>query len=158
MINLKDFREIWVVHVEADQPEGECPRPRRLSARELRSGRLVRLDGSDLATGRPPYDLSSDSLFIAYHSPLALGCHSGLGWSLPARILDLCAEYRCLTAGLRKPEGTDIAEALDYFGFDLEAFPDPLDAPAVLLREMCEAIDLPRALLRGRYMAAVARM
>ena len=40
---LQDFREIWCADFEFHVPAGERPLPLCLVARELRSGRLVRL-------------------------------------------------------------------------------------------------------------------
>src|SRR5262249_41732539 len=134
----------------------------------------------------PSYGTGPDTLFVAYYASAELGCHLALRWTLPVRILDLFAEFRCLTAGLPVPCGNSLLGALAYFGLDgLRAAekgamrrlarrggpcpaderaavtdycqPD-VDAVARLLPVMLPALDLPRALLRGRYMAAAARM
>src|SRR6266446_8676238 len=105
---------------------------------------------------------------------------------MPARILDLFTEFRCGTNGLAVPAGNGLVGALTAFGLDtigaiekeemrslvLRGGPwsgsertgiltycmDDVDALARLLPAMAPRIDLPRALLRGRYMAAAARM
>jgi hypothetical protein len=109
-----------------------------------------------------------------------------IGWPMPARILDLYAEFRCLTAGLSVPCGFDLLGALVYHGHDgiravekeslrqlamrggpytaaeqlalLNYCQTDVDALARLLPVMLSRLDLPRALLRGRYMAAAAQM
>ena len=39
-------------------------------------------------------------LFVAYYASAELGCFLALGWPMPARILDLFAEFRATTNGL----------------------------------------------------------
>ena len=46
------------------------------------------------AVGMPPYPIGPDVLFVAYFASAELGCHLALGWPLPARVLDLYAEFR----------------------------------------------------------------
>lgn len=89
-----EFREIWLVDFEFQAPPGERPRPLCVVAREYHSGRLVRhwLDGE--AAGACPYPLGADALLVAYYSSAEWGCHLALGWPLPARVLDLFAEFR----------------------------------------------------------------
>src|SRR5262249_60648222 len=98
--------------------------------------------------------------------------------------LDLYAEFRCLTAGLSVPCGNGLLGALAYFGRDglaaadkeamralamrggpytpdeqralLDYCQSDVDALARLLKAMLPTIDLPRAVLRGRYLAAAA--
>src|SRR5205807_333118 len=92
----------------------------------------------------------------AYDPPTALGCYLALGWPMPVRILDLHAEFRCLTSGLVPSDDYDLAAALAHFGLSAA---DSVDGLASLLAAMLPHIDLPRAVrVRGRYAAAVARM
>jgi hypothetical protein len=101
-------------------------------------------------------------------------------------VLDLFVEFRNRTNGLALPHGAGLLGALAYFGCDgigaveknemralalrggpytdaerrdlLNYCQSDVDALAKLLPYLEPAIDLPRALLRGRYMRAVARM
>jgi hypothetical protein len=155
-------------------------------ARELRSGRLVRLWLADGAPAAPPYDVGPDSIFTAFYSSAELGCHLALDWPFPARVLDLFCEFRCLTSGLSVPCGHSLLGALAYYGLDaigaaekkemrelamrgppysdaerqalLNYCQEDTDALARLLPVMLPHLDVPRALLRGRYMAAAARV
>jgi hypothetical protein len=157
---LDDFREVWCVAFEFWRPPGERPTPLGLVAHERRTGRLVRLGQGSLAGSSPPYPLGPDALFVAYDAPAALGCHLALGWPLPAWVLDLRAEFRLRTSGLDVPGGDELPDALAYLGLGGTG-PDDQQAAAPLpdlLSAMAPDIDLPRALLRGRYTAAVARM
>ena len=133
----------------------------------------------------PPYATGPDVLFVAYYASAELGCHRVLGWPMPARILDLvrriprpdqrphrpppapacsarwpifgldaigATEKQDMRRGRRRPlVGPTRAEILDYCESDVVAL-------ARLLPAMPPRIDLPRALLRGRYMAAAAAM
>src|SRR5262245_54859417 len=94
------YRHVWCVDFEFHAPAGERPEPLCMVARELNTGRLERLWLEDDPPTRPPYDTGPRSLFVAYYASAELGCHLALGWHMPARILDLSAEFRCLTSGL----------------------------------------------------------
>jgi hypothetical protein len=180
------YRAVWAVDFEFTAQTGERPHPLCVVARELRSGALVRCWLADGAPAAPPYDIGPDSLPLAYYSSAEWGCHLALSWPMPARILDLYAEFRCLTSGLSVACGHGLLGALAYYGLDglavaekenmrqlalrggpytdderlalLDYCQSDVDALARLLPAMLPRIDLPRALLRGRYMAAAARM
>ena len=72
---------------------GERQVPVCLVARELRSGRTIRL-WQDQFGPTPPFPIGADVLFVAYYASAELGCFRALGWPMPARILDLFAEFR----------------------------------------------------------------
>src|SRR5262245_32736989 len=115
MVDLSHYHELWSMDFEFAAPDGERPRPLCVVARELRSGRIARiwLDGD--RPPAPPFPTSPGVLFIAYYASAELGCHLALGWPMPERILDLFAEFRCLTAGLPVPCGWGLLRALAYF-------------------------------------------
>jgi DNA polymerase I len=152
-------------------------------AREIRSGVTLRLFGNELkGLETPPFPVDDRALHVAYYASAEWGCYLALGWPLPARILDLYAEFRCKTAGLTVPNGFGLLGALAYHGLDaigaiekeamralamrggpyspderldlLDYCQEDVDALARLLPAMITGIDLPRALLRGRYTAA----
>jgi DNA polymerase-1 len=179
------YHEIWAVDFEFMTGSGERPDPVCLCARELRSGREIRLWRDEFGPA-PPYPTDADSLLIAYYASAELSCHLALGWPMPARILDLFTEFRCRTNGLAVPAGSGLIGAFTAFGLDtmgatkkkemqeaigngtwqgrytpeeiLNYCMGDVDALARLLPVMAPRIDLPRALLRGRYMAAAAHM
>jgi hypothetical protein len=181
---LAFYKNVWFVDFEFCQPDGERPVVVCMVAREWFTGRVLRRWRDELAT--PPFDLGPGSLFVAYYSSAEWGCHLALGWPLPARILDLYAEFRCLTSGLKRPNGAGLLGALSYFGLDaldavekdamrqlvmrggpwtdgekqaiLDYCQSDVDSLARLLPRMIPQIDFPRALVRGRFMSAVARM
>ena len=59
-----------------------------------------------------------DALFVALLASAELGCFRALGWSMPARILDLYVEFRDRTSGLERPHGSSLLGVLTYFGID----------------------------------------
>lgn len=117
--NLDTFSEVWLVNFEFHAPAGERPVPICMVARELRTGRTLKLWGDDLLAQRiPPYPLGPEALMVAFYASSELGCHLALGWLMPARILDLFAEFRCRTSGLDVPCGNNLLGAMTYFGLD----------------------------------------
>jgi hypothetical protein len=185
MIPDLPFQQVWAVDYEFSAPDGERPRPICLVAHELKTGRAVR-QWEDEFGPLPPYSVDSDALFLAFYASAEFGCHLALNWPMPERVLDLFAEHRCLTNGIPTGYGNSLLGVLAYYGLDglgadekgemralaLRGGPwtaeqrlelvnyceSDVVALARLLPAMLPRIDLPRALLRGRYMIAAARM
>jgi DNA polymerase I len=183
----KSFHEVWIVDFEFENPPGNLPSPVCVVAWELRSGKKIRL-WKDQFTGmtRPPYDCGKDSLFVAYYASAELGCHLSLGWPMPADVLDLYVEFRNRTNGIPTVSGNGLLGAMAYFGLDsvqaaekdtmrdlvlrggpwterereaiLKYCESDVRALARLFDKMAPGIDISRALLRGRYMKAVAKI
>ena len=133
-----------------------------------------------------PFEVGSSSLFVSYFASAELGTFLSLGWKMPERILDLYVEFRNLTSGKQNYFGNGLLGALKYFGLSamdhtekdrlrdmiiskpffteaekieiLEYCATDVMALVKLFKAMSKLIDLPRALVRGRYMAAVAAM
>src|SRR5262249_17362734 len=139
---------------EAERPPGEMPCPFKLTAIEVRTGHRLCVGLDDLSKQGPPYPLGSESLFVAYDAPHALGCHLSLGWPMPERVLDLHREFRCMKSGIIPSGDYAIADALTHLG----AQSQDQDCLRAIYDHLAPRIDLPRALVRGRYGAAVARM
>ncbi len=187
MNGLESFAEIWCVDTEYSAPTGHRPTPICLVAQELRSGRQLRLWFDQLAQLRAaPFRTDDRALFVAYAAAAEFSVFHALGWPAPARTLDLFFEFRALTNGLQTPSGSSLLGAMVYHGLPvMEAaakeamrqlairggpFTDgereallaycaeDVAALARLLPAMMPRIDLPRALLRGRYAWAAAAM
>lgn len=181
------FKAIWTLDTEFSATPGERQKPLCLVAHELLSGRVVRIwlaDGA--APVAPPFDTGPDSLFIAFFSSAEWGTFLSLGWDLPVHVLDLFAEFKLITNGAPPPHGANLLGALKYFGLpamlaeekhsmrelakrggpytdaeksDLETYCESdVQAVDLLFPKVLPRIELPRALIRGRYMKAVARM
>jgi hypothetical protein len=181
------FTSITVLDFEFCQPDGERPRPICVVAREVLRDRVDRIWLYDEPPPpRPPYPTDASSLLVAYFSSAEWACHLALGWQMPERALDPYIEFRNLTNGAKPLAGYGLLGAMAYFGLDsisvaektemrdlairggpyspaerqllLDYCQSDVDATTRLLRRMLPLIDVPRALLRARYMAAVARM
>jgi hypothetical protein len=133
-----------------------------------------------------PFDVGAQSLYVAYYASAEFGCHIAQDWPLPVNVLDLFCEFRNLTNGRSTLCGSGLLGALAHFGLPaigagektefrelamrggpyteterlalLDYCQTDVDALKLLLPAMLPAIDMPRALLRGRYMNAAARM
>ena len=183
MIQDFKFREIWLVDFEFAAPAGGRPRPVCLVAQEFHSGRQLRVWRDELLSLKaPPFSVDAASLFVAYYASAEMGCHLALGWPLPVNVLDLYTEFRNFTNGLPTPCGDGLLGAQAYFGLScidvaekeamrelaqktvgwtepernalLDYCASDVVALDKLLRAMAPTIDMPRGLLRGRYMRA----
>jgi len=180
------FREIWVVDFEYRQPDGDVPGIRCMVAIEENSGKEYRLWVDELeGTNGPPFDIGSDSLIVAYYAVAELNCLRVLGWPIPENILDLYAEFKRKYCGKSPPAGYGLLGAL--FAYNLPEVVEKDEMRALAMREgsvysdterrvlldycrddvvatsrllgvMWNELDLPRALLRGRYVAGVSAM
>ena len=59
--------------------------------------------------------MNAETLFVAYYSSAEWGCHLALGWPMPLRVLDLYAEFCCLTSGTRPLHGRGLLGALAHY-------------------------------------------
>lgn len=184
---LSSFAHISLVDFEFQSLNGNRPLPICMVVKDLRTGTHQRYWRDELRKlSQAPFPVGHSDLTVAYFASAEFGCMLELGWPLPVNVLDLFAEHRVETNGLDPLTGNSFlsalawrkltrievavkdamrdkiltqftwsaseqAEILDYCTSDV----DGLD---VLLRAMLPTIDLPRALLRGRYTQAVARM
>ena len=162
---------------------GERPRPVCVVARELRSGEIWRICCSEFGS-RPPFPHGDDTVLVAHYASAELGVFRALGWSQPKHVIDTFTEFRARVNGL--PQGAGLIDAAAYFGIDAIESLAKKSMVALILRgppwsaeewaeilHYCESdvrllervllamlpgIDLPRALLRGRFMKAAARV
>jgi hypothetical protein len=169
--------------LEAAGRSGERPRPVCMVARELRSGETWRLWRGQFGP-HPLFPINTDSVLVAYYASAELGCFKALNWPQPVFILDLFTEFRSRTNGYSLPNGAGLLGAATYFGIDGIDITEKQDRRARILSggpwstddraaitEYCESdvlalerlllamlprIDLPHALLRGRFMKAAA--
>ena len=184
---LRDFAEVWIVDTEFFCPDGCRPIPICLVAQELHSGRRIRLWADELlASSSPPYPTDNRTLFVAYYASAEISIHLACGWKLPTRVLDLYAEFSNLTNGRYLQCGRGLLGALIHFDLsglaaaekqgmrDLARRGGPFSpgersalidycesdvaATLSLLKRMEDVIDFPRALVRGRFMVAAAKM
>lgn len=184
---LRHYREVWCVDFEFGALPGERPEPRCMVGTEFHSGRTIRAWADELAAmPHPPFPVGADALFVAYYSPAEFSCFEVLDWPMPERTLDLFTEFRVQTNGMGTVAGNSLLGAMVHFGLSTIAAAEKTEMRELALRggeysdrerhallDYCQTdvqalvrllpamlphIDLPRALLRGRYMAAVAAM
>ena len=117
LLDRSPFREIWACDFEYRAPPGERPRPICMCARELRSGREIRLWENELRQlSAAPFDIGPDSVMLAYAAAAELSCFLELGWPLPVNVIDLFAEHRVATNGIPLPCGNGLLGALAIRG------------------------------------------
>ncbi len=182
---LADFeflgRKTWVdSHKEGNQQDPIC-----MVALELLTGRTIRMWGNDFGHS-PPFRTDEKTAFIAYYASAELGCFLKLGWPRPANVIDLYAEFRNRLNGRDPPAGFGLLGALVAHGLDGAGAEEKDEMRELILRggpwsqeerqailqyctgdvlalqrllpRMMSYIDLPRALIRGRYMWTAAWM
>lgn len=185
-MNLDRFSQIWFVDFEFCQPAGERPVPNCMVALEQRSGAVLRLGPEDLRRlTRAPFATGPDTLTVAFYASAEMNCFLALDWPMPANVLDLYTEFSNRTNGRARPFGRGLLGAIAHHGLTgiqyvekesmrqlamrggpynadeqqslLEYCESDVCALANLLPRM-EPFDLERALLRGRFMKAIAKM
>jgi DNA polymerase-1 len=182
-----NFRSIWACDFEYSIDANDQPKPICMVALEIRKGLEIRLWGTDLTTrSAAPFPITPDTLFLAYATTAELSCFQVLGWAFPQSICDLYVEFRHLCNGRYFPQQYNLPSAMASFGLDSISVAEKTDMQQLALRGMpftaherqtlldyCASdvyalaklfpamvsdVNLPQALLRGRYMAAITRI
>lgn len=182
-----DFVEVVLVDFEFTAPPGERPRPVCMVAQELVSGRRHRLFQEELLElPRPPFPIDERTLVVTFYGSAEWSCFLALGWELPAATLDLYVEFGNRTNGRRRPAGRGLLGALMYYGLEslsaaekgemrgvamrggpfTAAERDALlvyyESDVLALRRLLTAmetdLDVPRGVVRSRFMQVVAQM
>jgi hypothetical protein len=185
-IGPRDFKHVTAIDFEFQAQAGENPKLICLVARDVETGATQRIWKDDLSGMKTaPYPTGPNDLTVAFYASAELGCFLQLGWPFPSYVLDLFAEFRCLTNN-KPTSGNGLLDALSWYGLDgiehaekkemrelamrggpystqeriglLDYCESDVIATQKLLLKMLPNIDLLRALLRGRYMGAVARI
>jgi hypothetical protein len=182
----RHYAHIIVLDFEFHAPPGERPTPLCVVAQDLCTSRVLRAWLYESTPPAWPWMPTPETLVVAYFASAEMACFLALDWPFPVRLLDLYTEYRNLTSGWSMPAGYGLLGAMSAFGLEgmaaltkedmrqlairggpytaaerealVHYCQDDVEALARLLPVMLPYIDLPRALWRGRYMCAVARM
>jgi len=126
-VDLSGFTAIVIADAEFDfgGRDGNLPRVTCMVAKEILSGKTWRLWRDEIPP-EPPFPIGADALFVSFTASAELGCFKVLGWPMPARILDLSAEYRNFRnydypRDLPKQfrEKKDLIGACRFFGIDM---------------------------------------
>lgn len=169
---MKRFTEIWCVDLFNDSPEGERPTPFYMEAREIISGRYFKYQRGD--SEKPSIPFGDTILLTGFNCAKIINCFRSQSWDLPNHLIDLYAEFKCLRNDNNPDSDYSLDEALAVFGIAEKrqtninmADIDPawltekstnVENIASLFSKMSDNIDVDRALLRGRYVKAVAGM
>ncbi len=187
MANDLPYKWVVLLDTEFHGLPGERQTPVCVVFKEMRTGETIRLWQDQLKTmSAPPFPVGADTVYIAYFSSAEWNTFLQLGWPIPQHIIDFCVEWRNMRNGLQHYARNRLIDALEHFHIpamshiektemrDLILSGGPWNADqqqAILV--YCESdvialeklyphiipkVDLPQALLRGAFMAAVARM
>jgi hypothetical protein len=88
------YRAVWLIDFEFGQPDGERPAVRCMVAKDLLSGRRIRLWLDGAANPPCPFSCDDRELFVAFYASAETSCFRALGWPTPRRMLDLFTEFR----------------------------------------------------------------
>jgi DNA polymerase-1 len=179
-----DYDEIIFADIEFVAPPGERPQVVCVAWHEYASG-ITRSLWIDELGPLPPYRTDGRVLFVCFVANAEIGCHLALGWPVPRNVIDLSAEFRCLTNGRKVPAGKGLIGALTYFRIPtistkekdeirnriMRGFPFTNeerarileyakgDVNGILLSEMLPVISsLKTALSRGEFVSILAKM
>src|SRR5262249_55623719 len=114
---LNDYEQVIYADFEFVLKPGERPDVVCLAWREEPGGQTHRLWRDQLGDV-PSYRTDAGVLFVCFVGNAELRCPLALGGPLPVNVLDLSAEFRCITNGRTVPAGKGLLGALAYYGFN----------------------------------------
>lgn len=169
MISQPQFTSVSVIVCRVARCGGDPPAPVYIAALDLHSREDIQIGMPKLARQRQaPYPTGSQALLVTVHAEDLQCLHIALGWRTPERILDLTVEFRNMINGQNAPGGPSLAGAAVWFGLPVaEAIstgntPDQVRRRLFFVTRLFErmrtTLDWGRALLRARYLMAVARI
>jgi DNA polymerase-1 len=163
------FSSIWIVVCAATASPGRISSPIALAAQDVKTGFLIEIGVPRLlGVRRPPYPTGPQALLVTIDADIVVGCHLALGWRVPERIVDLMIEHRNSMGGQDTGLVGGLGGALLRHGLasggalvsgtSPEQMRRRLSVVTELFMAIAPGLDLGRALLRGRYLCAVARI
>ena len=166
---LDSFTSAWIVVAAVEILPGEKPTPAALAAADVRGEATIEMDSRKLrSVSCPPYPIGPQALLITIDGQHLAAVHLALGWRIPERLLDLLVEQRNAVNGRSDTQIGGLAGALLSYARPssnaLATGATPADlrrrlsAVHSLFTALCPQLDLGRALLRGRYLCAVAQI
>ena len=132
-INNLPFRKIYGLDFEYFGTDGEKPNIVCMVVQDLRSGDISRYWQDDLSTmSNPPFETGEDVALVTFFAPAEIQSILALSWHIKVSILDLFAEFRCITNGDPRVGKKSLIGALRFFGLD-HLIPDEKDTMRVLI-------------------------
>ncbi|MCB1504852.1 MAG: hypothetical protein KDJ47_07735 [Hyphomicrobiaceae bacterium] len=169
MLSQPRFDSIYLIVCRVNRRGDGPPTPVYVAVLGLYAAEEIQIGMPELRRQRqPPYPTGPQALLVTIQAQDLAHVHHALGWRMPERVLDLTVEFLNMINGRNVPGGPVLAGALIWFG--LPAAPaiargDEPDHVRRLLRLLADLfermkphLDWGRALLRGRYLMAVARI
>ena len=78
--------------------EGNPPEVHCMSSKNMATGEYKNLWADELVLLKDhPFGKNENQILVAYFASAEMNCYKSLGWSWPSNVLDLFAEFRCLT-------------------------------------------------------------
>lgn len=150
----------------------------------IRTGKVLKLWEP---RGEPcPIQFDSSNALVSYYAVAEIRAFLSLGWAVPPNVIDLFAEFRVETNGTQLPSGQGLLGALLHYDLPHMATSEKDELRTMAIRggpfteeerhelleychadvtaliglfcAMAEKIDWPRALIRGKYMAALSHV
>ncbi|NBQ28728.1 MAG: DNA polymerase I, partial [Rhodobacteraceae bacterium] len=113
------FDKIYAIDFEFFGQDGENPNVVCMVMQDLRSGRIERYWRDELiAMLVPPFDTGETTLLVSYFAPAELQCMITLDWCTEVSLVDLYAEFRCMTNGDANVTRRSLVSALAQFGLE----------------------------------------
>ena len=113
------FDKIYAIDFEFFGQDGENPNVVCMVIQDLRSGRIERYWRDELiAMLVPPFDTGETTLLVSYFAPAELQCMITLDWCTEVSLVDLYAEFRCMTNGDADVTRRSLISALAHFGLE----------------------------------------
>lgn len=178
-----DYEEIIFVDFEFVAGPGGRPQVVCVAWHTYTTGATQSLWVAELGV-LPPFCTDNRVLYVCFVANAEIGCHLALDWPIPENLIDLNAEFRNLANGHILPAGKGLIGALTYYGIPsigakekdairnriIKGFPFTDDerktileyargdVNGLLLSEMLPLVTEKPALLRGKFVAVLAKM
>jgi DNA polymerase-1 len=167
--NLAQFSSIWIAAAVVDTRGDKPASPVAVAVRELHSERTIQFGIPKLrGVQNPPYPTGPQALIVTVDARELVACHVALSWRLPERLIDLLVEFKNEANGQHSLLVGGLAGALLCCGQQTlgaassasspSQLEQRLNAVATLFSNMGSKLHLGQALIRGRYMIAIARI
>ena len=170
----------WIIDFEFRHPLGEQPRPWCVVGKCVETGQVLRLwlDGDNVAC---PF--ARPFCLVAHYAMAELACFAALGWPPPDQVVDTLAEARCVRGQVPLADGWGLLSIARWLGVpamsvsfkeEMRALAMAEEVPldrrddlinycqqdvevlAAVWEKLNLQVDLGPAMLRGRYLKALA--
>jgi DNA polymerase I len=187
-LEAQGIEEVVCTDTEFIVTPGNRPIPVCIAWHEMLSGRRDVLFARDLQRHKPPFRTDKTRLGVAYYASAEAGFFIAQGWPWFSKTLDLFVEFKHRLGGRKPDAGLGLLGCMIHHGLSGVGAEEKDEMRNLILRGppwteaeeeaigwnycyhsdvrclvellplMAPHIDLPRALLRGRYMFAAACM